>query len=113
MNRILVGFVVAVCLIAAGCGAKAPPPAKEKMAAETKTLVSQFVTKAKTQAPKAAASDLAVLLENLEARLKDQGGAYQQLVDAAKELQKTLQGSPARPQINQQLDKLSQAASSL
>jgi hypothetical protein len=113
MSRILVGFGLAVCLGLPGCGPKASPPAKEKVAAETKTLVHQFVTKAKSQAPKAAAADLAVLLENLEARAKDQGGGYQKLLDAAKELQKTLQGSAARPQINQQLDELSQAASSL
>jgi hypothetical protein len=97
----------------AGCGPKAAPPAKDKVAAETKSMVSQFVEKAKTQPPKAVATDLTVLIENLEARAKAQGGAHQQVLDAAKELQKNLQGSPARAQINQQLDKLNQAASSL
>jgi hypothetical protein len=109
----LAAFGLMVCLALAGCGSKAAAPAKDKMAGETKTLVTDFVKKAKTQPPKTAATNLTALLESLEARAKQYGGNYDALLEAAKQLQTSYQKTTPPKTIHEQLDKLSQAASSL
>jgi outer membrane PBP1 activator LpoA protein len=103
-----------LALFLAGCGSDktAPPPSKSDVAAQTKAQVDEFVQKAK-QNPQTAASDLELLIESLDARAADSGGAYGGLRDAAKELLAMYQRSAGQAEISGQLDKLSQAAAGL
>lgn len=109
MGRLL--SLTLLCALAfAGCGgAKAPAPTKDTMSAETKTMVGQFVDKARNR--QAGAPELAVLLETLEGRAKEFGEGHKKVLDAAKALQSAFGKSPS--EVNQKLDELSQAAAKL
>ncbi len=109
MGRVFSVALVFV-LAFAGCGkTAAPAPTKEKMSTETKSMVDQFVDKARKK--QAGVSELTVLLETLEARAKDLGGGHQAVVEAAKKLQAAY-GKKATD-VEKELDGLSQAASAL
>lgn len=100
-----------LCALAfVGCGGtKAPAPTKDKMSAETKTMVGQCAGKARNK--QAGAAELAVLLETLEARSKEFGEGHKKVLDAAKGLQAAYGKSAS--EVNQKLDELSQAAAKL
>lgn len=107
----LLSLAVLLTLVFAGCGGatKAPAPTKDKMSAETKAMVTQFVDKARSK--QAGATELAAMLETLEGRAKEFGEGHKQVLEAAKAFQAASGKSPS--EMNQKLDALSQAASKL
>lgn len=90
----------------------APPPPAEETARAVKTQVDQFLAAAKVQ-PKSAPKQLALLLESLEARARDDAGRYAGLLDAAKALQTKYQAKANPAEIEQQIDALRQATAKL
>lgn len=106
----LLSLALFFALAFAGCGgSKAPTPTKDAMSAETKTMIGQFVDKARKK--QVGAAELAVLLETLEGRAKEFGEGHKQVLEAAKGLQSAYGKSES--EVEQRIEELSQAASKL
>lgn len=109
-------FPLLLCaLILTGCGdgvPTVPPPSDAEMGQMAKTRINEFIQKAKSR-PATAASDLALLLESLEAFANDRSGPYVELRDTAKELQGMYQRKAPKQEIEGQLQKLAQQAAAL
>lgn len=115
MNARLAAPLLLCVLFLAGCGTggpTAPPPSTTEIGQMAKTRVADFVQKAKTQ-PKTTASDLALLLESLDAFASQYGGPYVELRDTAKTLQGMYHRKANKQEIDTQLGKLTQQASAL
>ncbi|MEN6498589.1 MAG: hypothetical protein ABFD16_30155 [Thermoguttaceae bacterium] len=115
MNARLASPLLLCALFLAGCGTggpTAPPPSDTEIGQMAKTRVAEFVQKTKTQ-PKAAASNLALLLESLDAFAAQYGGPYVELRDTAKQLQGMYQRKASKQEIEGQLGKLTQQADAL
>ena len=97
-----------------GCGgpATAPPPDAAAVSSGARTLVEQFVQKARAN-PNAAVGDLAVLMESLDSYATAHAGPFVELRDTAKELQDLLAKPASKPEIDAQLDKLLAKAQAL
>ena len=74
--------------------------------------IDEFIASAKKQ-PKAAAQNLSVLMESLEAYASEFEGPYVALRDEAKKLLEMYQSSAAKDKINAQLELLKQKADAL
>ena len=103
-----------LCLGAlAGCGGppSVSPPSEGQTAVETGQMVTAFVERAKKG--KVTAGETGVLLESLDARAGDQGGAYVELRDAVAQLKTMLEQKKPKAEVDAQLDKVSQQAQAL
>lgn len=114
MNARLSALLLLCALFPVGCGGgqSVPPPSDTEIGQMAKTRVAEFVQKTKTQ-PKAAASNLALLLESLDAFASQYGGPYVELRDTAKQLQGMYQRKASKQEIEGQLGKLTQQADAL
>lgn len=115
MNARLAAPLLLGALFLAGCGGggpSAPPPSDTELGQMAKTRVNAFVEKAKAR-PATAASELALLLESLEAFAADRSGPYVELRDTAKQLQAMYQRKAPKQEIEGQLQKLTQQAAAL
>lgn len=113
-SRLLAAAVCVTLLSLPGCGgpATAPPPDAAAVGTGARTLVEEFVQKARAN-PNAAAGDLAVLMESLDSHAVAQAGPFVELRDTGKELQDLFAKPASKPEIDVQLDKLLAKAQAL
>ena len=100
-------------LLLAGCGGppSVAPPSAQETADQTGGTVLDFVERAKKG--RAGANDAAILLETLDAKAVDQGGAYETLRDEVRNLKQMYEQKKPKAEIDAQLEKIATAARSL
>ncbi len=106
-------MILLMTLLISGCGGSsaAPSTATEKSQMATKSI-EQFVVAAKKR-PKAAAQNLTVLMESLDAYANDHSEPFVELRNTAQELLSLYQGAAAKEKIKMQLELLQQKAAAL
>jgi len=121
----LSGAVVLLLLGSSGCSSSGPParedilamPKDELYGASMKGLVYEFRAKFRKHGIPAAKEALPVLLENFDGFEKQDVGShletYQQIVDKLQSLQTTLEGSPTREAVSEQVDDIGSLADQL
>ena len=109
----------------AGCGSNGPParedvlamPREELYGASMKSLVYEFRAKVRKRGIPAAKEGLPGLLENFNGYEEQAVGThletYRQIADKLKTLQTTLEGSPSREAVTDQVDEIGSLADQL
>jgi hypothetical protein len=105
-------FLLTVSVVGCGGPPSTPPPSETEKSDMVQKSIDEFIASAKKQ-PKAAAQNLSVLMESLEAYASEFEGPYVALRDEAKKLLEMYQSSAAKDKINAQLELLKQKADAL
>ena len=105
-------ILVMLSLTACGGELSVPPPSATQKSEMAQKSIEAFITSAK-KSPKAAARELSILMESLDAYATEFEGPYVALRDSAKELLGLYESKAAKDKINAQLDVLKQKADAL
>lgn len=101
-------IAILACSVGIGCGDASRRQSKE-IAVQTKQNIDDAVTQI-LESPDSAATNVAILIESLEAQARDYGGPFNKLLETAKSVQFELERSPDNLKVESELGRLTAAA---
>ncbi|HUQ72339.1 MAG TPA: hypothetical protein VM165_22625, partial [Planctomycetaceae bacterium] len=110
MNRL--GCLGLAVILSLGCGESTPPPSADQTAMGVKQNIDAVAERV-IRAPKSAATELTMAIESLENHAKNHGGAYQELLDLAKEVKTKLGDKPTPQLVESEMGRLTSKAATL